>query len=141
MTQILPNIEIFHKVGRTADNRVIYQVEQDGKTKKFTIPAEKEDSFDKIQLAMEDEVKNSCTKTNSKKAQGLAIGSAVLGGFLGYFFTKNKGAIATCCATGLTAMGSAILVLTMFFKPTMSKFKDLTQNLKECDLKEYTEKD
>ena len=137
MPKITPNIEIFQKIGRTNDNRVIYQVEQDGKCAKFTLPAEQEDSFDKTNDKIANTIKNDINSLNSKKAQGIGIVSTILGGCLGYYLTRNKKALTTALVSGLTGITAGLTSILLFFTSTIKNVKNSVKSIKDFDLKEY----
>ena len=122
MTKVVPNVEIFQKVGRTNDNRVIYQVEQDGKCAKFTLPAEQEDSFDKINDKIINTLKNDLSALNAKKAQVIGVVSTILGGSLGYYLTRNKKPLTVALTTGLAGVATGLTSLLLFFTSTMNFF-------------------
>lgn len=136
MTKIIPNIEIFTKVGATQNNRVLYKIEQDGTTAHMTIPKEQEDTFDKINNQIADELKN---MDNSKKGQPVILLGGILGCGAGYFLTRNKRAISTALATlglGVAGMlGSGFA----YMYPTINRIKKHTQQLESFDIKPYNE--
>ncbi len=137
MTKIMPHVVVFHKIGKITDNRVLYQIEQEGQTSEFTIPAEKNDSFESTKNELEESLKKSCSELNSKKAHRITFFSIFLGSVLGYYLAKNKKTLTKILSIVTTAISSCILGLGLFFKPTLIKFKDLTEKLEEYDIKEY----
>lgn len=137
MTKIVPYIEAFQKIGMISEDRVLYQVEQDGQMRKFSIPTEKEALFDEVIFEMKEDLKQKCVKSDTKKAQNITFISAVIGGGLGCFFAKDKKMMTKFCSTVFTALAGVLLGLGLFFKPTIGKIKNLTALLKCFEGKEY----
>ena len=137
MTKVIPKVELFQKKGYTNDNKVIYQVEQDGKCAKFTLPVEQEDSFDKVKDKMANTLLNDMNALNSKKGQAIGIVSTILGGGLGYYFARNKKPLTVALVAGLTGITTGFASLLLIFTSTIKDVKNSIQCLKYFDLKEY----
>ena len=137
MSKIATNIDFFQKVGKTNDNRIIYQMEQDGKIAKFTLPAEQEDSFDKANNEISNSLNKDFTKLNSKKGQFIGVVSTILGAGLGYILSRNKKPLVVAITTGLTGLTAGTVALLAFFTPTIKHLKAGMSTVNNFDLKEY----
>ena len=52
----MPKVSFFEKAGHTSDGRAIYEAKKDGnKTFSITVPQEKVDSFEKLNLTLDED--------------------------------------------------------------------------------------
>lgn len=143
MSSIVPNVNFFQKIGETSDGRVIYQIKDDDKYKKITIPKENQDCFEKlnrdIQISAEASLSKQISKENIKEIRGATLFSGIIGGGLGFFLARNKKTLIKTFSTlggVLVGVGGAVLYYT---NNLLKEIKEPLEEMKKLGIREYKE--
>lgn len=132
----MPKVSFFEKAGYTSDGRAIYEAKKDGnKTFSITVPQEKADSFEKLNLTLDEDecLRPLGDEKNMKKGKRLIYALMILGCGLGAYFSRNmegfmKGAVIF--ASGITGIGLGSLVF-------INKNKKLNAEIESLDIKPF----
>ena len=117
----MPKVSFFEKAGYTSDWRAIYEAKKDGnKTFSITVPQEKADSFEKLNLTLDEDerLRPLGDEKNMKKGKRLIYALMILGCGLGAYFSRKmegfmKGAVIF--ASGITRVSCQPPILDFFF--------------------------
>jgi len=132
----MPKLNFFEKIGDSSNGRTIYQAKKsNGEIYKISIPKDKEDHFEKLNIAVDDDenIRTFGDEKNFKKAKRLMFSLMALGCCLGVYLSRKmdgfkKGFITLASGIGGIAVGSFIFI---------NKNKKLEQEIDKLDIKEF----
>ena len=132
MSLVVPKVNFFQQIGETSDGRVIYQIKDEDKYKKITVPKENQDRFEKLnqdmQIATEGAMSRQANKENIKKIRRATLFTGVVGAGLGCFLARNK---KTLTKVFSTISGSFIGVVGAVLYYANDLLKDIKDPAKE----------
>lgn len=127
------NLETFHRLGTVPNGQLLYEVVdvETKKYKKYTVPKENADTFEKITSDISEKYKDFNSQKFAKEARIVSIGGTILGGTLGLILARKlsvaKQILSTIAGALTLGFGSAIIYSLTKFNPAIKYAKQITQ--------------